>query len=77
MGNLHALKPASPQEPRRAFRNYGPGFVRMDVKCLSQMQDESRRHYLFVAIKANKSKPVRKLSSRPCTRPAPSESTSY
>ena len=46
-GNLNALKP---QEPAVAFKSYEPGYVHMDVKCLPQMQDESSRCYLFVAI---------------------------
>lgn len=50
VGNLNALKPATPQEPHKAFKSYAPGFVHMDVKYLPQMQDESRRRYLFVAI---------------------------
>ena len=50
VGNLNALKPPPPQEPHKAFKSYEPGFVHMDVKYLPQMQDESRRRYLFVAI---------------------------
>ena len=50
VGNLNALRPATPQEPHKAFKSYEPGFVHMDVKYLPQMQDESRRRYLFVAI---------------------------
>ena len=50
VGNLNALKPVTPQEPHKAFKSYEPGFVHMDVKYLPQMQDESRRRYLFVAI---------------------------
>ena len=44
------LKPAPPQEPHKAFKSYEPGFVHMDVKYLSQMQDEAKQRYLFVAI---------------------------
>ena len=50
VGNLNALKPATPQEPHKAFKSYEPGFVHMCVLYLPQMQDEARRHYLFVAI---------------------------
>jgi len=50
VGNLNALKPATPQEPHKAFKSYEPGFVHMDVKYLPQMQDETKRRYLFVAI---------------------------
>ena len=34
----------------KAFKSYEPGYVHMDVKYLPQMQDESSRRYLFVAI---------------------------
>ena len=50
-----ALKPATPQEPHKAFKSYEPGFLHMDVKYLSHMQNKAKRRYLFVAIKANKS----------------------
>ena len=49
-GNLNALKPAMPQEPHKAFKSYEPGFVHMDVKYLPQMQEETKRRYLFVTI---------------------------
>lgn len=59
----------------------------MDVKYLPQMQDEAKRRYLFVAIdratrwvfvaiKKDKSAASAARFLRPCTRPAPSESTS-
>ena len=50
VGNLNALQPKTPQEPHKAFKSYEPGFVHMDVKYLPQMQDETKRRYLFVAI---------------------------
>ena len=50
VGNLNALKPKTPSEPHKAFKNYEPGFVHLDVKYLPQMQDEAKRRYLFVAI---------------------------
>lgn len=50
VGNLNALKPASPKEPHKAFKSYEPGYLHMDVKYLPQMADESGRRYLFVAI---------------------------
>jgi transposase InsO family protein len=50
VGNLNALKPKTPREPHKAFKSYEPGFVHIDVKYLPQMQDESSRRYLFVAI---------------------------
>ncbi len=34
----------------KAFKDYEPGFVHVDVKHLPRMQDESSRRYLFVAI---------------------------
>ena len=49
-GNLNALKPQEPQPVHKAFKTYEPGYVHMDVKYLPQMQDESSRRYLFVAI---------------------------
>ena len=50
VGNLNALKPVAPKEPHKAFKSYEPGYLHMDVKYLPQMQDQSRRSYLFVAI---------------------------
>ena len=50
VGNLNVLKPATPQEPHKTFKSYEPGFLHMDVKYLPQMQDETKRRYLFVAI---------------------------
>ena len=49
-GNLNALKPQEPAVAHKAFKSYEPGYVHMDVKYLPQMQDESQRRYLFVAI---------------------------
>lgn len=34
----------------KAFKNYEPGFVHVDVKYLPQMPDEDARRYLFAAI---------------------------
>ncbi len=48
--NLNALKPQEPAVAHKAFKSYEPGYVHMDVKYLPQMQDESQRRYLFVAI---------------------------
>lgn len=50
VGNLHALRPAEPAPPHKAFKSYVPGYLHMDVKYLPQMQDEDKRRYLFVAI---------------------------
>ncbi len=49
-GNLNDLKPREPAVVHKAFKSYQPGYVHMDVKYLPQMQDESSRRYLFVAI---------------------------
>lgn len=50
VGNLNALKPAKPTQPHKAFKSYVPGYLHMGVKYLPQMQDETKRRYLFVAI---------------------------
>ncbi len=50
VGNLNALKPGEPTQPHKAFKNYVPGYLHMDVKYLPQMQDEDKRRYLYVAI---------------------------
>ena len=36
--------------PPKAFKDYEPGFVHVDVKYLPQMPDEDSRQYLFAAI---------------------------
>jgi len=50
VGSLNALKPAAPTPAHKPFKAYEPGYVHVDVKYLPQMQDESQRSYLFVAI---------------------------
>lgn len=51
VGNLSALKPAQPAPPQsKMFKAYEPGYLHIDLKYLPQMQDQSSRHYLFVAI---------------------------
>jgi hypothetical protein len=50
MGNLNALKPAQPCNANKTFKAYEPGYLHIDLKYLPQMQDESSRRYLFVAI---------------------------
>ena len=57
VSNLHALQRDREEEeggapaPRaRGFKSYEPGFMHIDVKYLPQMQDETSRSYLFVAI---------------------------
>jgi transposase-like protein len=36
--------------PKKHFKDYAPGFVHIDIKYLPQMEDETHRQYLFVAI---------------------------
>lgn len=50
VGNLGELKPAQPAPVSKTFKAYEPGFLHVDLKYLPQMQDESGRRYLFVAI---------------------------
>ena len=50
VGNLGDLKPAQPVPVSKAFKTYEPGYLHIDLKYLPQMQDESSRRYLFVAI---------------------------
>ena len=35
---------------KKTFKDYEPGFIHIDIKYLPQMQDETARRYLFVAI---------------------------
>lgn len=49
-GNLNVLKLQEPAVSHKAFKSYEPVYVHMDVKYLPQMQGESSRRYLFVAI---------------------------
>ena len=50
VSHLNDLKPKTPPPPHKAFKSYEPGYVHIDVKYLPQMQDETQRRYLFVAI---------------------------
>jgi len=53
VSNLKALLRADETDPStqpKSFKDYAPGFMHVDVKCLPQMADESKRQYLFVAI---------------------------
>lgn len=50
VGNLRELMPKEAKAPVKAFKSYAPGFLHMDVKYLPQMEDETKRRYLFVAI---------------------------
>ncbi len=50
VGSLSALRPSEPKAAYQVFKAYEPGYLHMDVKYLPQMQDETHRRYLFVAI---------------------------
>ena len=50
MGSLRERVPKEAKAPRKAFKDYEPGFLPMDVKYLPQMEDETKRRDLFVAI---------------------------
>ena len=41
---------ADPPAKPKAFKDYEPGFVHVDIKYLPQMPDETARRYLYVAI---------------------------
>lgn len=47
---LAQLEQDASSPPHKAFRDYEPGFVHVDIKYLPQMPDETGRRYLFVAI---------------------------
>lgn len=57
VGCRRDLLPPAEKTPSKTFKAYAPGFVHVDVtrratklKYLPQMQDETSRRYLFVAI---------------------------
>ena len=52
VSDLKALLPReeTARTTPKAFRDYEPGFVHVDLKYLPQMPDEDRRRYLFAAI---------------------------
>ena len=53
LARLEDVTPAAEGEtisPKKAFKEYEPGFVHIDIKYLPQMPDETSRRYLFVAI---------------------------
>jgi len=50
VGNLREMKVKAPKPKHSAFKAYEPGYIHIDVKYLPQMQDETKRRYLFVAI---------------------------
>ena len=50
VGTLRDMKAKAPKPKHSAFKAYAPGYIHIDVKYLPQMQDETKRRYLFVAI---------------------------
>lgn len=50
VSNLRELKGKAPKPKHSTFKAYEPGYIHIDVKYLPQMQDETKRRYLFVAI---------------------------
>src|SRR6056297_2402482 len=50
VSNLRELKGKAPKPKHNTFKAYEPGYIHIDVKYLPQMQDETKRRYLFVAI---------------------------
>jgi len=53
VGNLRELMPTEPTDNSqsvKAFKDYPPGFIHIDIKYLPKMPDEETRKYLFVAI---------------------------
>jgi len=52
VSNLKELIPAEEGEKKtkKAFKDYAPGFVHVDIKYLPKMSDEVNRKYLFVGI---------------------------
>ena len=46
VGNLGELKPAQPAPVSKTFKTNEPGYLHVDLKYLSQMQDQSSRRYL-------------------------------
>ena len=50
VGNLREMKDKDAKPKHSAFKAYEPGYIHIDVKYLPQMQDETKRCYLFVAI---------------------------
>jgi transposase-like protein len=53
VGNLSQLMAKEEKEEEskaKAFKDYPPGFIHIDIKYLPKMPDEDERKYLFVAI---------------------------
>jgi hypothetical protein len=49
-GNLRDLKVKDARPKHSGFKAYEPGYIHIDVKYLPQMEDQTSRRYLFVAI---------------------------
>ncbi len=50
VGNLRDLKAKAPKPKHSTFKAYEPGYIHIDVKYLPQMDDETSRRYVLVAI---------------------------
>jgi transposase InsO family protein len=50
VGNLRDLKVKDTRPKHSGFKAYEPGYIHIDVKYLPQMEDQTSRRYLFVAI---------------------------
>ena len=50
VGNPQGLQAGLPRPKHKAFKDYEPGYLLVDVKYLPQMADQTSRRYLFVAI---------------------------
>jgi len=50
VGNLRDLKAKDARPKHSGFKAYEPGYIHIDVKYLPQMEDQTSRRYLFVAI---------------------------
>ena len=50
VGNLRDLKVKDARPKHSGFKAYEPGYIHIDVKYLPQMEDQTSRRYLFVAI---------------------------
>jgi hypothetical protein len=53
VSDLRDLIPALESEQsaiKKTFKDYGPGYLHIDIKYLPEMPDETSRRYLFVAI---------------------------
>jgi transposase InsO family protein len=49
-GNLRDLKAKDARPKHSGFKAYEPGYIHIDVKYLPQMENQTSRRYMFVAI---------------------------